>query len=488
MTAPSPAPILVWFRNDLRVSDHPALAAAATSGRPVVALYVLDDDSPGLRPLGAASRWWLAGSLRALAAALAERGVDLVRRRGPALRVVEAVVAETGAADVVWNRRHDPAAEAIDRAVAAALARRGVGVRSFLASLLVDPAEARTKGGTPFSVFTPFLRHLLARPAPRAPLPAPGPLRGVGGLASEPLESWGLEPKAPDWAAGFRALWTPGEAGAQARLAAFLDNGLAGYATLRDRPDRPATSRLSPHLRFGEISPFQVWAAASLAREAPHGARPSGADIDKFLAEVAWREFSYHLLAHHPELATRSFQPRFDAFPWRDDPAGLRAWQRGETGYPIVDAGMRELWRTGWMHNRVRMVVASFLVKHLLIDWREGERWFWDTLVDADPANNPASWQWVAGSGADAAPYFRIFNPVLQGEKFDPDGAYVKENIPALAGVPASLIHKPFTAPPLLLRQAGVTLGETYPHPLVDHAKARARALDALATIKATER
>ncbi|MDC7788853.1 deoxyribodipyrimidine photo-lyase [Rhodoplanes sp. TEM] len=473
-------PIVVWFRDDLRVSDHPALTAAAATTAPVIAVYDLDEESPGLRPLGGAARWWLAGSLRALARDLRARGVILVLRRGPAARVIPDLVAETGAVEIVWNRRHDPAAAAVDEAVADALTARGIGVATFQASLLTEPDQLRTKAGGPFGVFTPFWRALLARPAPRAPLPAPTAMQGFDGVGSERLEDWRLEPTVPDWAAGLRAEWTPGETGAQDRLARFLDAGLAGYATLRDRPDRTNTSRLSPHLRFGEISPFQVWDAAMLARDTRRGGA-TAADIDKFLSELAWREFSYHLLAHTPDLATRNYQARFDAFPWRSDPDGLRAWQRGRTGYPIVDAGMRELWTTGWMHNRVRMVVASFLAKHLLIDWREGERWFWDTLVDADPANNAASWQWVAGSGADAAPYFRIFNPVLQGEKFDPDGAYVKQWLPALRGLPAKLVHRPFEATPDELRRAGVALGDTYPRPLVDHRAARERALAALA-------
>ncbi|RAI44601.1 cryptochrome/photolyase family protein [Rhodoplanes roseus] len=476
----SATPVVVWFRDDLRVSDHPALSAAAASGRPVVAVWVRDEESPGVRPPGAASRWWLAGALRSLAHSLGTRGVTLLLRHGPAARVIPDLVRESSAAEVVWNRRYAPAEAVVDAALAADLASQGIAVGTFQAGLLAEPDQVRTKAGGPFGVFTPFLRALLARPAPRPPLPAPGAMPGVAGLRSEALDDWALEPRAPDWAAGFPAVWTRGEAAAQEKLAAFLDRALAGYASDRDRPDRIGTSRLSPHLRFGEISPFQVFHAALVAREA---GRATAQDVDKFIAELVWREFSYHLLAHHPRLATENYQPRFDAFPWRSDPSALHAWQRGKTGYPIVDAGMRELWTTGYMHNRVRMVVASFLVKHLLIDWREGERWFWDTLVDADPANNPASWQWVAGSGADAAPYFRIFNPVLQGEKFDPDGAYVKRWVPELRGVPAKFVHAPFAATPEL-RTAGVTLGTDYPVPLVDHKIARERALAALAVTK----
>jgi deoxyribodipyrimidine photo-lyase len=303
-------------------------------------------------------------------------------------------------------------------------------------------------------------------------------LHGVTGLRSDDLAHWHLEPRHPDWAQGLRAIWTPGEAAAQARLADFLDEDIAGYATGRDRPDRDRTSHLSPHLRFGEISPRQVWHAARFAADRNPGI---AGDIEKFLSELGWREFCRHLLHDVPDIATRNLQPAFDAFPWRRDQDALRAWQRGRTGYPIVDAGMRQLWQTGTMHNRIRMVVASFLVKHLLLDWRDGEAWFWDTLVDADAGNNPANWQWVAGSGADAAPYFRIFNPMLQGEKFDPDGDYVRRWVPELTHLPSKVIHKPWAATSSELAKAGVRLGQTYPEPIVDHGQARQRALAAYA-------
>jgi deoxyribodipyrimidine photo-lyase len=291
-----------------------------------------------------------------------------------------------------------------------------------------------------------------------------------------------LLPSNPDWSGGLRASWTPGEAGAASRASAFLDEALNGYARDRDRPDLAATSRLSPHLHFGEISPRALWHATRLRAEAQNAV---ARDAEKFLSELAWREFSHHLLFHTPDLPERNLRADFDRFPWRDDPSGFRAWTRGETGYPIVDAGMRELWTTGWMHNRVRMIAASFLVKDLLIDWRKGAAWFWDTLVDADRANNSASWQWVAGCGADAAPYFRIFNPVLQGEKFDPEGAYVCRWCPELAKLPARWIHRPFEAPAAILDEAGVRLGANYPAPIVDHGRARSRALAAFDTIKA---
>jgi len=469
----SGAPVIVWFRDDLRLADHPALAAAARAGAPLLCLYILDEDSA--RPLGGAARWWLAGSLRALDQELQNKGNRLVLRRAAATRIVPALAAEIGARLVHWNRRYDAEGIAADDRVAAALKKNGVTVETHHANLLVEPS------GKPPKVFTPFWRRLCAGEPPRSPLSAPARLAAAPEVASERLDDWQLEPTKPDWAGGLRATWTPGEAGARARVKHFLQKRITGYASRRDRPDDEATSRLSPHLRFGEISPFQVWHAAQFVAEKDQRIRR---DMEKFLSELGWREFSYHLLHGFPALASRNLQDRFDAFRWASNASALRAWQRGLTGYPIVDAGMRQLWQTGWMHNRVRMVVASFLVKHLLINWTEGERWFWDTLVDADPANNPASWQWVAGCGADAAPYFRIFNPVLQGEKFDPDGRYVREFVPELARLPDAVVHKPWTAPPLMLREAGITLGKTYPKPVVDHAQARQRALAAFERLK----
>lgn len=473
---PSNAPALVWFRQDLRITDNPAFHAAASSGQPVLPFFVLDTASA--RQPGAASRWWLHHSLAALSDSLKERyGLDLLLRRGDPAVLVPALAEEVGAASVYWNRCYEPAAIRRDSAIKTTLKAMGLQVESFNSALLLEPWMIKTKGGGWFKQFTLFWRACLAAAMPAAPQPAPGrriaPWSGkVGG---DKLALWRLTPENPDWSGGLHQSWMPGEAGAKQRLSKFLKHALAGYATERDRPDLAATSRLSPHLHFGEIGPRQIWHAVQLRLGDNPRLQP---DAERFLAELGWREFSYHLLYHFPDLPERNLRPEFDAFPWRDDAGLLRAWQRGRTGYPIVDAGMRELWRTGWMHNRVRMIAASFLVKHLRQDWRRGEAWFWDTLVDADLANNAASWQWVAGCGADAAPYFRIFNPVLQGERFDPAGGYVRQWVPELAGLPNKFLHKPWLAP------NNIRAGIDYPEPVVSLGEARQAALDAFAEMR----
>ncbi|WP_213741937.1 deoxyribodipyrimidine photo-lyase [Bradyrhizobium sp. dw_411] len=480
----SSLPCIVWFRDDLRLSDHPALHAASKTGRPVICLYVLDEPSrvPNMRPLGGAVCWWLAQSLRALQERLATAGASLLLRRGPAAKIIAELARTTGADAVFWNEIAQAPELKIAGQVEAALKEIGVAAQSFPGDLLAAPASIRNKENRGLRVFTPFWRRVQALGDPPKPLPAPKRLSPGPDVAGDALESWRLEPTKPDWAGGLRENWTPGELNAQRRLKEFLAGDVAGYASRRDRLDDTGTSRLSSHLRFGEISPRQVWYSAHFAA----AERPAhSADIDKFLSELGWRDFCRHLLFDVPDLATRNLQPSFDAFPWRHDDQALQAWQRGQTGYPVVDAGMRELWHTGVMHNRVRMVAASFLVKHLLIDWRAGEQWFWDTLVDADAGSNPANWQWVAGCGADAAPYFRVFNPILQGEKFDPDGAYVRRWVPELAALPANLIHQPWTAAPLELKGAGIDLGKTYPEPIVDHKIGRERALKAYAKVRA---
>ncbi|WP_431819952.1 cryptochrome/photolyase family protein [Burkholderia sp. F1] len=485
--APSIAPAIVWFRDDLRLTDQPALMRAVRSGRPLVCVYVHATGDAAGRALGGAANWWLHGALHALDAALARHGGRLLLLRGDAPREIERVAHETGAAAVYWNRRYGQPQRDADAALKSALEARGLTVASSNGSLLNEPWDVLTAAGTPYQVFTAYWRAARRDRAVAAPLPGPEhiafqPWPAAVRERAVTLDALALRPDAPDWAGGLRDAWpAPGEAGAQRQLAAFVLSSLAAYADARDRPDQAATSRLSPYLRFGNLSPRQVWHAALVQAQAGGAACAAGAD--KFLSELGWREFSYAWLYHFPALATANVRAQFDAMPWRSDPGALRAWQRGLTGYPLVDAGMRELWTTGWMHNRVRMVVASFLVKHLLVDWRAGEAWFWDTLVDADPANNAASWQWVAGCGADAAPYFRVFNPVLQGRKFDPRGAYVRRWVPELAGLDDASIHAPWTASPLQLAAAGVRPGIDYPEPLVDHDVARRRALDALASL-----
>jgi len=474
-------PVVVWFRRDLRLHDNGALAAAAVSERPVVPLFVLDEESRGVRSLGGASRWWLHRSLRSLAEDLARMGLSLCLRRGPASDVLREVVAETGAGRVVWNRCYEPASVARDTTVEMTLRAAAVEAESCAGSLLSEPGEILTGQGAPYRVFTPFWKRL--RECYRMPEPHPTPRESIPGpaVASDRLDDWGLQPAAPDWAGGLRETWEVGETAARRRLADFMEDGVERYLVDRDRPDLAGSSRLSPHLHWGEIGPHQVWRAAAPLIEA--GA-PGESGPEALLRELAWRDFSHHLLSDSPHMERDNWRPAFDRFPWREDPRALAAWQEGRTGYPIVDAGMRELWHTGWMHNRVRMIAASFLTKDLLIHWRHGEAWFWDTLVDADLANNVANWQWVAGSGADAQPFFRIFNPVRQAEKFDPAGAYVRRWVPEIARLPDRWRHQPWEAPPNVLSEAGIELGRNYPPPMVDHAAARHRALSAYETMR----
>ncbi len=491
---PNSAPVIVWFRDDLRLADHPAFAQAAATGRPLICVYIHDPDAAGERPPGGAARWWLHVSLQALEAALAAHGGELLILQGKAAAALPTLVKETGASAVYWNRRYGFAQREIDRAIKADLRARGIGVESHNGQLLNEPWTVLNQSGQPFKVFTAYWRACRQKDIP-PPLPEPERvifqrlfqrffqhLPAALVQRAGHLDALGLAPHAPDWSGGLRAAWPAGEAAALARLGAFLADGLDHYAGERDEPALSATSCLSPYLAVGALSPRQVWAALRAAVHAEPSARRSAA-AEKFASELGWREFSHYQRFHFADLAARNLRPAFDAMPWRSDSAGLRAWQRGLTGYPLVDAGMRELWHTGWMHNRVRMVAASFVAKHLLLDWREGERWFWDTLVDADPASNPANWQWVAGCGLDAAPYFRIFNPVLQGQKFDPRGAYVRQWVPELARLPDKLIHQPWKAAPQEREAAGVRLGNDYPWPIVEHELARERALEAFAAI-----
>ncbi|MEQ8516209.1 MAG: deoxyribodipyrimidine photo-lyase, partial [Chromatocurvus sp.] len=470
-------PLIFWFRQDLRTVDLPGLNAAAATGRPLLALYILDEHTPGTWAPGGASRWWLHHSLAALAEDLRECGTELVLRRGDAASVLDDIIAETGADAVYCSRQYEPWASELEQKLHTNLEPRGIEFKRFPGHLLHEPGSVRTGAGDPFRVFTPFWRACRALPDPPEPKSLPHdtvwhtPLPGI-----DDLSDWDLLPHKPDWAASWPDLWDPGAQGATRRLRRFLEARIAKYGDQRDIPAVSATSGLSPHLHHGEISPRSVWhATRAFAAENPAAQEAA----DKFLAELGWREFSYHLLTFFPEIHEKAFKPSFEDFPWAGTGAQLKAWQRGQTGYPIVDAGMRELWATGYMHNRVRMVTASFLTKHLLIDWRAGERWFWDTLVDADLASNSASWQWVAGSGADAAPYFRIFNPTTQGEKFDATGDYVRRWVPELKNLPDKHLHKPWEAPEAVLQDAGISLGDEYPQPLVDHREAREAALAA---------
>ena len=474
---------IVLFRQDLRLHDHPALTAAAQRGE-VIPVFVLDDEACGDWAMGGASRWWLKQSLLKLGNTIAQSGGQLILRRGDTLTVLKDIQRQSGADAIYFSRQYQPWSAAMEKAINETFSDDGVEVKRYPGTLLHEPGSVLTGSGTGFKVFTPFWRAALKLPV-TTPLPSPSVNWSNEVSNGEDLDSWFLDPaedaRVPDWAAGWEDIWEPGEDGAHNALEAFLDAPVAHYSEGRDLPARRYTSRLSPHLKFGEISPRQVWASAQQRKlSAPQWTSA----IDKFLAEIGWREFCYQLIDLFDAMPDRPFKDQFAGFPWDNSEEHLKAWQRGMTGYPIVDAGMRELWQTGFMHNRVRMIVASFLTKHLLVHWLEGERWFWDCLLDADIASNACSWQWVAGSGADAAPYFRIFNPIAQGQKFDPEGEYVKRWCPELADMPKKFVHAPWEVPAMTLASAGVELGKTYPKPIVDHKTARQGALDAYEVIK----
>ena len=469
MTPTPPQPILVWFRRDLRLTDNPAWSWAAGSGRPVVPVFVLDEDE-GERPIGGASRWWLHGSLEALDRALRRQGSRLVLRRGTAGPTIAALARETGASTIAWNRLHEPAIARRDEEIEECCAEAGPATRTFHASLLFEPEDIRSGSGRPYRVFTPFWRKCLEHefgPPVAAPSPPEAPATWP---ASDDLESWALRCYQPDWAAGFREVWQPGEESARRRLTRFLKDAADRYDQDRDQPGIEATSRLSPHLHFGEIGPRQVAARAR--------ALPPGQGRDKFLSELGWREFSHHLLAYNPEMGTCNLRPSFDRMPWRQrargsPTAGSAARPATRSSTPgCANSGPRAGCTTGCDARRL------LLTKHLLIHWRHGADWFWDTLVDADWANNSCGWQWTAGSGADAAPYFRIFNPVAQSRRYDTAGVYLRKWLPELGRLSDRAIHAPWLAPETVLAKAGVRLGESYPLPMVDHATARQRALD----------
>jgi deoxyribodipyrimidine photo-lyase len=458
-------PVIMWFRQDLRLADHPALTAAVAAGE-IIPVYILDDETPGEWRWGGASRWWLHKSLAAL-------DLPWVLRRGHADVELEKLIKESGATSIHFTRDYAPWSGALEQRIKAICDANGVTCHRYGGYLLHEPEEVRNGSGTYFKVYTPFSRACFAKGEPRALKPKPALKFATHDLRSDRLEDWKLLPTKPDWSGTMNSFWTVSEEGAQERLKQFLADGINRYAEGRDRTDEDNTSRLSPYLHWGNISPHQVWHAARHTMEKSAGR--NDANGEKFLKEILWREFSYHLLHHNPTFPDKPFRAEFENFPWTDDPAFLKAWQKGRTGYPIVDAGLRELWATGIMHNRVRMIAASLLVKHMLVPWQRGEAWFWDTLVDADIGSNSAGWQWVAGSGADASPYFRIFNPIIQGAKFDPNGTYVKKWVPELRSVDAKHIHAPWEMdfPP-----------KDYPAPVITHEKGREAALAAYKKLK----
>ena len=460
---------ILWFRQDLRLADNPALVSAMEDGAAVLPVYVLDEARQAW-PIGGAGRWWLHHSLAALTTSLHQAGAPLVLRRGDAASVIPALAEEIGAAEVHAGVAHEPAWRRADAAIAKALAASGRKLVLHRSATLIDPDQVKSQTGTVYGMYTPFARAVEAMGEPPAPLPAPARIPAAATVESDQLNDWSLVPTKPDWAAGLRATWRPGEAQAFKRLQTFVAGAVARYGTGRNLPGEDGTSMLSPHLHFGEISPRTVWHASRVEGD--------GKDHHVYRRELIWRDFSAYLLWHHPTLPERPLRAAFAKLAFRDSAPDLHAWQRGLTGIPIVDAGMRQLWQIGWMHNRVRMIAASFLVKHLLIDWRLGETWFWDTLVDADLASNAASWQWIAGTGIDSQPFFRVFNPVTQGEKFDGDGGYVRRFVPELARMPDKFIHAPWTAPDFVLTQAGVRLGHDYPKPVIELAAGRDRALE----------
>ena len=476
----SNTPIIVWFRQDLRLSDNPALHYAAAEGS-ILPVYILDDLSADKRKMGAASRVWLHHSLTALNDAL---GGTLILKKGEASSIIQDLIRETGAKGVFWNRCYEPWRIKRDKAIKEQLEQDGITAKSFNGSLLWEPWDIKKDDGGHYKVFTPFYRKgCLKAKEPRQPLDPPSKI-SFATAESLPLEDLCLLPSKPEprWDKDMPQYWHIGEDGAQARLSDFLDGGIQDYKDGRNMPAQENVSRLSPHLHWGEISPNQAWHAALQSGD------PHDRNIDCFLSELGWREFSYSLLYYYPDIDWQNLQEKFNDFPWKAQTShDLESWQKGQTGYPIVDAGMRELWATGYMHNRVRMIVGSFLVKHLLIHWHRGEEWFWDCLFDADAASNTASWQWIAGCGADAAPYFRIFNPITQGEKFDPAGAYIRRWVPELNDLPDKYLNKPWEAPDEILMEAGIKLGETYPEPIVEHQGARERALNAFQSIKKTD-
>lgn len=477
-------PILLWFRRDLRLSDHQGLTSALDSDCPIIPLYIYSDEEK--RTTGSASKWWLHYSLKNLEASIRGLGGEFIKRQGDPSGVIKSICQETGASCIHASTCFDPFWQGLDKNITRVLGSHGIEFKRFPGQLMWNPRDIRNKSGKPFQVFTPFWKHLTQLSPPAKPLPSPRtwPKQQRAMPKSDPLEAFDLLPST-QWDSGFHSEWMPGENGAKAQIDRFGSIGLKDYPSQRDFPGVEGTSKLSPHLHFGEITPSQIY--HHLINHQPHhGASSNTVMQSTYMKEMGWREFAHHLLHHFPHMTQRPLRQEFDAFPWRHDEAMLRAWQKGQTGYPIVDAGMRELWTTGWMHNRVRMIAGSFLVKHLLLDWKQGAEWFWDTLVDADSANNTMGWQWIAGCGADAAPYFRIFNPITQSLKFDANGTYIRKWIPEISALSDKDIHTPWTVDPMVLQMAGIKLGKTYPTPIVNHTIAREVALDAYQQMRQT--
>jgi deoxyribodipyrimidine photo-lyase len=472
------APTIVWFRKDLRLADNAALAAALEAGGPIVPVFIWAPQEVGDWAPGGASKWFLHEALASLNTDLQALGGRLILQSGDSLEVLHGIVVATGATRVFWNRRYEGSLREKDATIKRELRAGGVEVESFNSTLLNEPHTVSTGGGKPYKVYTPYWKRVKDRAVePPVNLSVTGLRFPADWPTSLALDDLALLPTV-NWDKKFHSYWEVSEAAAHARLERFLAEAVDGYATDRDIPGVDGTSSLSPYLHWGLIGPRQIMAALSERC----GPLQNGPEV--YAKEIYWREFAYNVLYHFPHTPDEALQEKYADFPWEPDSKILEQWQRGKTGYPIVDAGMRQLYETGWMHNRVRMIVSSLLVKHLLQDWRAGARWFWDTLVDADLASNTLGWQWSAGCGADAAPYFRIFNPITQGEKFDPDGDFVRKWVPELAKLPKKFIHEPWEAPEEILEDAGVKLGEDYPEPVIEHKKGRERALAALAALK----
>lgn len=470
-------PIIIWFRNDLRTSDNAAINKAIEQGAPIIPLFIFDEEIMGEWKYGAAQKYWLHHSLKSLGNDLQQKGANLILRRGNTIANLGDIAIKSGASAIYCLRNYEPWASQLEDFINIHFKGSNVEFKRFSGNLLLEPEKLKNKSGNNFQVFTPFFRALQSSNMVRIPLPAPSKIMGFEEIKieSDDLNSWNLLPQKPNWAINFTN--KIGEKHAQDKFEDFLKR-IDKYSNGRDFPSLNSTSFLSPHLRFGEISPAQIWHKIyEISGNAPYG------DYQKFLSELGWREFSYHILMQYPEMPNKPIKQQFENFPWENNELALLNWQKGQTGYPIIDAGMRELWQTGYMHNRVRMIVASFLIKHLMLPWQKGEKWFWDCLLDGDLANNAASWQWVAGCGMDAAPYFRIFNPITQGQKFDANGEYVRMWIPELARIPDEFIHFPKDAPIEVLSKAGVVLGRDYPMPIIDHKFARERALAGLKEI-----